>query len=348
MSTPQPATASRLLIDESPLQVLPSLATAIGLNEAIILQQVQYWISGGKSHERDGHLWIYNSIPQWQENFPWWSESTIKRALHNLREKGLLIVANFNKAGFDKTLWYRIDYDALREIETAKRMTRRSGQNDPTSGSDRPDGKVNLTRPIPETTTEITTETTLVEDLGRVRAAPSGQQPTPAPAKPPAAGVASSKPAIDLRQAQVIVSEEPEPPTPADLADRQKKDFAPGVDVGQAPPGRLVKPGTGKDAYWILREYTVKGLTSHQIRAIRDTVKDLTFWRQVCARWAEVYGDDWRKFGHLDWYRGGIPGETPGKPASPADRGLTKAERSMAAVDRVFARLAEQGALDDQ
>ena len=327
--------ASRLLINESPLQVLPSLAMAIGLNEAIILQQIHYWVSGGKSHERDGHLWIYNSLPQWGENFPWWSESTIKRALHNLREKGLLIVANFNKAGFDKTLWYRIDYEALAEIETSQSVTRRSGQSDLTSGSSWPDEKVSLTRPIPKTTTETTTEKDLVEDLGRVSVAPSGQQPAPAPAKPPS---------------PAIVSEIPKPPTAADLAEGVKTD-SPGVDVGKAPPGRLVKPGTGLDAYWVLREFTTRGMTSHQIRTIRDTVTDLTRWRRVCARWAEVYGDSWHKFGHLDWYRGTIPGEATVdavQPPATNGRGQTKAERSMAAVDRVFARLREQGAIDDQ
>ena len=35
---------SRLLIDEPPLQVLPSLAREIGLNEAIMLQQIHYWL----------------------------------------------------------------------------------------------------------------------------------------------------------------------------------------------------------------------------------------------------------------------------------------------------------------
>ena len=34
---------SKLLINEHPLQVLPSLATKIGLNEAIVLQQIHYW-----------------------------------------------------------------------------------------------------------------------------------------------------------------------------------------------------------------------------------------------------------------------------------------------------------------
>ena len=35
---------SPLLINEHPLMVLPSLATAVGLNQAIVLQQVHYWL----------------------------------------------------------------------------------------------------------------------------------------------------------------------------------------------------------------------------------------------------------------------------------------------------------------
>ncbi|WLF74824.1 hypothetical protein Q3V38_08385 [Limosilactobacillus fermentum] len=46
-----------LLIEEPPLQVLPSLAKSIGLNEAIVLQQIHYWIR--KSNNlKDGHKWI--------------------------------------------------------------------------------------------------------------------------------------------------------------------------------------------------------------------------------------------------------------------------------------------------
>jgi len=81
------------------------------------------------------------------------------------------------------------------------------------------------------------------------------------------------------------------------------------VNEGQAPPGQLVKRGTGVDAYWIFREYFPQTLTNRQMEMVRETVTDLTRWRVVCERWAEVYGNDWRKFGLLDWYRGGIPEE---------------------------------------
>ncbi len=60
---------SKLLLDEHPLLVLPSLAKKIGLNEAIILQQINYWLIDSKK-EIDGRKWTYNSIKAWNEQFP--------------------------------------------------------------------------------------------------------------------------------------------------------------------------------------------------------------------------------------------------------------------------------------
>ena len=52
------------LINEPPLVLLPSLATAIGLNEALMLQQIQYWLSRSDK-EIDGRYWIYNTYEAW-------------------------------------------------------------------------------------------------------------------------------------------------------------------------------------------------------------------------------------------------------------------------------------------
>lgn len=143
---------SKLLIDEYPLQVLPSLATAIGLNEAIILQQIHYWLKDSdKIH--DEKAWTYNSVSGWQKQFPFWSESTIKRALNNLRKMELLEVTDkYNKLPMDKTLWYTIDY------QTLNRLTKPSGQNDLMVGSICPNGRVNMTKAIPETITKTITK----------------------------------------------------------------------------------------------------------------------------------------------------------------------------------------------
>jgi len=58
------------------LRFSPQLAGRIGLNAAIILQQLDYWIGKCKegnrqSHHHDGDWWVYNTIEQWQQgNFP--------------------------------------------------------------------------------------------------------------------------------------------------------------------------------------------------------------------------------------------------------------------------------------
>ena len=119
-----------LLISEPPLQVLPSLAVKVGLNEAIILQQFHYWLQRSNKI-RDGHRWIYNSYSEWNKQFPFWSNATIRRAIRSLEKQGFLISGNYNKAGFDKTKWYRIDYE---------RLSKASAQNEQTTCSNWTDG----------------------------------------------------------------------------------------------------------------------------------------------------------------------------------------------------------------
>ncbi len=124
---------NKLLIDDYPIQVLPKLAELIGLNEAIVLQQIHYWLNNSK-HKYDGKTWIFNSYPEWQKQFPFWSLITIKRTIYSLEKQNLLLIGNYNKAKFDKTKWYSINY------QTIEGMIRPSYQNDTTSVSKRDDG----------------------------------------------------------------------------------------------------------------------------------------------------------------------------------------------------------------
>lgn len=145
-----------LLISEPPLQVLPTLARLIGLNEAIILQQVHYWLQRS-NNIRDGYRWVYNSYPEWYKQMPIWkSETTMRTAFKNLEKKGLLITANYNKAKFDKTKWYRINYEKLSLLENEAR----SAKNWQTKNQDLADGSAKNwqtnTKRLPETTSETT------------------------------------------------------------------------------------------------------------------------------------------------------------------------------------------------
>ena len=113
MSAKRP-TGSNLLIDEPPLVVLPGLATAIGLNEAIILQQLHFLLQNSKNGVVvDGERFIYNTYPKWHEHFEFWSEATVKRTFLNLEQKGLITSIQPNKRKHDHTKFYRVEYDAL-------------------------------------------------------------------------------------------------------------------------------------------------------------------------------------------------------------------------------------------
>lgn len=149
---------SKWLFDSHPIVVDRELAKAFGLNEAIVLQQLNYWLNGKSAKLINGRKWIYNSYKQWQEdNFPFWSLATVRRAIENCEKKGLIITGNFNKAGFDKTKWYSIDYEMV-----DKGMSKRVAQNEQTDCSKRANGvaqnEQTNTRDYSEITTEITTD----------------------------------------------------------------------------------------------------------------------------------------------------------------------------------------------
>lgn len=143
-----------LFIDKSKtLIVNTDLALVLGdLNEAIILNQLNYWLEINKKADKnfiDGKYWVYNSYAEWRENdFPYWSEKTIQRTFTRLENKRIVISANYNKMCIDKTKWYSIDFEVLEEmikaydsnkISEEDKMSCREGQYD---------------RPIPKNTTK--------------------------------------------------------------------------------------------------------------------------------------------------------------------------------------------------
>lgn len=110
---------SKLLIDEQPLQVLPSLACAIGLNEAMVLQQLHWRLRYSKK-QVNGLFWVFDKYEVWQqEHFPFWSLDTVKRTFRSLEQKNLVISSDkFNQFKLDRTKWYTINYEVLNTLDT--------------------------------------------------------------------------------------------------------------------------------------------------------------------------------------------------------------------------------------
>lgn len=158
--------SSRLLIEEPPLQLLPSLACEVGLNEAIFIQQLHYWLVSPHAKGIEGERWIYNTYESWNEQFPFWSIATVKRVIISCEKLDCIkTTTRFNTRNGDRTKWYTVNYAKLdiegsdetsrvhrtKPAEQEVNLTRATAQSDPTE-------EVNLTRALPETTPETTTE----------------------------------------------------------------------------------------------------------------------------------------------------------------------------------------------
>ena len=103
------------LINEYPLQVLPSLCKKVGISEAIFIQELHYWLLASEQ-ERNGKKWVCKTYEELQETLEIFSLSTIKRIVKSLSDKQLLIIDNLNEMTMDKTNWYSINYVKLGQL----------------------------------------------------------------------------------------------------------------------------------------------------------------------------------------------------------------------------------------
>ena len=178
-------TESKLLFDSEPLVINKLTAKVLGLNEAIVIQQIHYWLEINRKVNNnfyDDRTWTYNTYEDWQkENFDFWSVSTLKRIFKSLFDKKILIKGNYNSKKYDRKLWVTINYDILDFLleEYNKKHTKNDEkveistkcQNDTMSDCNIVSKwnyakcqidtmhSVKLTPPIAETTTEISSET---------------------------------------------------------------------------------------------------------------------------------------------------------------------------------------------
>ena len=95
-----------------------SLAKAIGLNEAIVLQQLIFLLScqGNGKTLADGERYIYNTYQEWLDQyFTFWTEPTLKRIFQRMERRGL-IVSKQPEGGISRRKYYRPSLGALEKL----------------------------------------------------------------------------------------------------------------------------------------------------------------------------------------------------------------------------------------
>lgn len=87
------------------------VAEKVGVNCAIILNNLYYWIEKNRANGKnyyDGYYWTYNSTKAFSYLFPYFSQRQIETALKKLRDEEYIITGNYNEFKYDRTLWYAI------------------------------------------------------------------------------------------------------------------------------------------------------------------------------------------------------------------------------------------------
>lgn len=87
------------------------IAKELGIEEAILLHNIFFWVAKNAANEKhfhDGLYWFYNSKKAFVDIFPYMNESKIGRTIKNLEESGLIIKGNFSSDKWNKTNWYSL------------------------------------------------------------------------------------------------------------------------------------------------------------------------------------------------------------------------------------------------
>lgn len=156
-----------LFIDKDDILLIrKELVRILGdLNEAVILNQLYYWIEINRKAVKnyyDDRYWVFNTYQTWKEtDFDFWSTDTIRRTLTRLENKGIVLTANYNKLKIDKTKWYTIDYKKLQELIDEYEKEHNAIKENADCGHDMAnctDGNGNIISTIPENSTKNTSE----------------------------------------------------------------------------------------------------------------------------------------------------------------------------------------------
>jgi len=93
-----------------------SIAIDVGFEEAVMLNSIHFWVDknyGKKDHLHNDKYWMYCTIREFTERYPFWSSAQIKRILKNLKQKDYIEIGEFNKWSPDRTKWYTISKKGL-------------------------------------------------------------------------------------------------------------------------------------------------------------------------------------------------------------------------------------------
>jgi len=89
-------------------------AKDIGVNAAILLNNIRFWVAknaANNKHCHDGAYWTYNSVSTFELLFPYMTKDQIRRGLEKLVDTGLIKTGCFNDDPYNRTKWFSCQVD---------------------------------------------------------------------------------------------------------------------------------------------------------------------------------------------------------------------------------------------
>lgn len=111
--------AAKLLLSEDYITIPLPLANLLGLEEAVLLKQIDAWCifnerRQSQAHYKLGYYWTYGSYAEWLVQMPFLNSArTIQRLILSLEKQQLLISGYLSDLRSDRRKWYRVDHQKL-------------------------------------------------------------------------------------------------------------------------------------------------------------------------------------------------------------------------------------------
>lgn len=104
------------IIFKSSHQFSVELAIKIGVENAIFIQDIAYWIDYNKSsgiNFVEGRTWTYSTIWEICNRHPYWTKKQVERIINNCKREGWLLTGCYNKDPRDRTTWYSLSDEMI-------------------------------------------------------------------------------------------------------------------------------------------------------------------------------------------------------------------------------------------
>lgn len=91
-------------------------AQRYGVNEAIFLHSLAFWVEKNRSNEKhfhDGRYWSYDTYKAIAKRFPFWTARQIERIVGSCKDQGAILVGNYNDDKTDRTQWYTLSDEVM-------------------------------------------------------------------------------------------------------------------------------------------------------------------------------------------------------------------------------------------